>query len=151
MPGFFERMQSRDSAATTSGEREESQRSLALILVVDDHRPSLLALESILKPLGQTILTASSGEEALRHVLANDFAVILMDVRMPHLDGLNTAQLIRERERSAKVPIIFLTAAPIETAEMFMAYDQGAVDFLPKPCEPHILRSKVRVFVDLHL
>ncbi len=138
-------------SAGTGGEREDPQRSAARVLIVDDHQPSLLALESILQPLGHTLVMAGSGEEALRLLLAHDFAVILMDVRMPELDGLNTAQLIRERERSAKVPIIFLTAAPIETAEMFRAYDQGAVDFLPKPCDPHVLRSKVKVFIDLHL
>ena len=131
-------------------ERDDAQRSAARILIVDDHQPSLLALESVLEPLGQTLVTARTGEEALRQILAQDFAVILMDVRMPDLDGLNTAQLIRERERSAKVPIIFMTAAPVEMAEIFRAYDQGAVDFLPKPCDPHVLRSKVKVFVELY-
>ena len=150
MAGMPGRIQSHDLSAAAS-EREDSQRSTAPILIVDDHQPSLLALESVLKPLGQTLITARCGEEALRHILAHDFAVILMDVRMPDLDGMNTAQLIRERERSAKVPIIFLTAAPVETAEIFRAYDQGAVDFLPKPCDPHVLRSKVKVFVDLYL
>ncbi len=150
MAGMPGRIQSRDLSAALS-EREDSLRSIARILIVDDHQPSLLALESVLKPLAQTLITAKCGEEALRHILTYDFAVILMDVRMPDLDGLNTAQLIRERERSAKVPIIFLTAAPVETAEMFRAYDQGAVDFLPKPCDPHVLRSKVKVFVDLYL
>jgi PAS domain S-box-containing protein len=149
MASMVSRFSLRDAPA--NNDRDESQRSNARVLIVDDHQPSLLALESILKPLGQTVVIANSGEEALREVLAGDFAVILMDVRMPDLDGLNTAQLIRERERSAKVPIIFLTAAPIETAEMFRAYDQGAVDFLSKPCDPHILRSKVKVFVDLFL
>jgi PAS domain S-box-containing protein len=149
MASMAARIQLRDPSG--SSERDESQRSGARILIVDDHQPSLLALESILKPLGQTVVTAKSGEEALREILAGEFAVILMDVRMPELDGLNTAQLIRERERSAKVPIIFITAAPIETAEMFKAYDQGAVDYLSKPCDPHILRSKVKVFVDLYL
>ncbi len=151
MVSMAARIQMRDPSGTGSTERDEMQRSGARILIVDDHQPSLLALGSILKPLGQAVVTANSGEAALREVLASDFAVILMDVRMPDLDGLNTAQLIRERERSAKVPIIFVTAAPIETAEIFRAYDQGAVDFLPKPCDPHILRSKVRVFVDLYL
>jgi PAS domain S-box-containing protein len=151
MAGMPGRIQPHDLSASGSSEREDSQRSTAPILIVDDHQPSLLALESVLKPLGQTLITAKCGEEALRHILAHDFAVILMDVRMPDLDGMNTAQLIRERERSAKVPIIFLTAAPVETAEVFRAYDQGAVDFLPKPCDPHVLRSKVRVFVDLYL
>ena len=151
MGGMAGRTQSQDLPAAASSEREESQRSTARILIVDDHQPSLLALESVLEPLGQTLITANCGEEALRQILAHDFAVILMDVRMPDLDGMNTAQLIRERERSAKVPIIFLTAAPVETTEIFRAYDQGAVDFLPKPCDPHVLRSKVKVFVDLYL
>jgi len=147
MPG---KIQSLDLGAGGLNEREEP-RTLARILIVDDHPPSLLALESILKPLGQTLIAVQSGEEALRHVLAHDFAVILMDVRMPDLDGLITAQLIRERERSARVPIIFLTAAPFENTEMFRAYDQGAVDFITKPCDPHVLRSKVKVFVELYL
>jgi PAS domain S-box-containing protein len=140
-----------DSSTAGASEREESQRSGARVLLVDDHQPSLLALESVLKPLGQIVVTAESGEEALRQILEDDFALILMDLRMPDLDGLNAAQLIRERERSAKVPIIFLSAATVETAEIFKAYDQGAVDFLPKPCDPHVLRSKVRVFIDLYL
>src|SRR5215472_2191628 len=148
MPG---KIQSIDTSAAGPNDREDSPRSTGRILIVDDHQPSLLALESILQPLGQTLVMANSGDEALRSILDHDFAVILMDVRMPDLDGLNAAQLIRERERSAKVPIIFLTAAPIETAEMFKAYDQGAVDFLPKPCDPHVLRSKVKVFVELFL
>ena len=148
MPG---KIQSIDTSAAGPNDREDSPRSTGRILIVDDHQPSLLALESILQPLGQTLVMANSGDEALRSILDHDFAVILMDVRIPDLDGLNAAQLIRERERSAKVPIIFLTAAPIETAEMFKAYDQGAVDFLPKPCDPHVLRSKVKVFVELFL
>src|SRR5580700_10794634 len=104
MAGMPGRIQPHDLSASGSSEREDSPRSTAPILIVDDHQPSLLALESVLKPLGQTLITAKCGEEALRHILAHDFAVILMDVRMPDLDGMNTAQLIRERERSAKVP-----------------------------------------------
>jgi PAS domain S-box-containing protein len=124
---------------------------LAPILIVDDRPGNLLSLRSILDPLGQKIVQAKSGDEALRQVLSNDFAVILMDVRMPGLDGIKTAQLIRQRGRSAHVPIIFLTAVSIESPDIIMAYEEGAVDFLLKPFEPAILRSKVKVFVDLYL
>lgn len=123
----------------------------APILIVDDRSGNLLALRSILEPLGQKIVHAESGDEALRQVLGEDFAVILMDVKMPGLDGMRTAELIRRRPRSAHVPIIFLTAAPIESAEIIKAYEEGAVDFLIKPFEPAILRSKVKVFVELHI
>lgn len=129
----------------------DGETRLAPILIVDDRPGNLLSLHSILEPLEQKIVHAKSGDEALRQVLSNDFAVILMDVRMPGLDGMKTAQLIRQRHRSANVPIIFLTAVPIESADIIKAYEEGAVDFLLKPFEPAILRSKVRVFVDLYL
>src|SRR5262249_24798628 len=120
------------------------------VLIVDDDPASLVALEGILAPLGQRIVTARSGDEALRQVLAEDFAVILMDVLMPGLDGYQTSRLIKERERSAHVPIIFLTAAEKDETREFKGYEHGAVDYLFKPLDADILRCKVAVFVELH-
>ncbi|MEO7092966.1 MAG: PAS domain S-box protein [Polyangiales bacterium] len=119
------------------------------ILIVDDHPANLLALEGILEPLDQHIIRAASGEEALRKVLGQDFAVILMDVQMPGLDGFQTAALIKARERSRHTPIIFLTAINKDSSYIFKGYAQGAVDYLVKPFDPDILRSKVTVFVEL--
>jgi len=119
------------------------------LLLVDDQPSNLLALESMLSDLGHSIVKAASGREALRHLLKKDFAVILLDARMPEIDGFETARLIRERERSRLTPIIFITAA-LRTEEMvFKGYSVGAVDYLIKPVVPEILRSKVRVFVEL--
>ena len=106
----------------------ETQTSLANILLVDDEPKSLYALQELLSTLGENLLTAPSGEEALRLALKNDFAVILLDVRMPGIDGFETARLIRSRERSKLTPIIFLTAAADEMASMFRGYEVGAVD-----------------------
>src|SRR5687768_9002456 len=122
----------------------------ASILIVDDDRGSLLAMEEVLKHLGACLITASSGEEALRRVLEHDFAAILMDVRMPGLDGFTTARMIRERQRSRHTPIIFLTAAQEDLATSFRGYQAGAVDFIVKPVIPEVLRSKLQVFVGLH-
>jgi len=122
----------------------------AKILLVDDEPKSLYALQQLLSTLEQDLLTAPSGEEALRLVLENDFAVILLDVRMPGIDGFETARLIRSRERSRHTPIIFLTAAADEMASMFRGYEVGAVDYLMKPVVPDVLKSKVAVFVELH-
>ena len=123
----------------------------ASILLVDDQPPNLIALQAILEPLGHELVCAESGAAALRHILQHDFAVILLDARMPGLDGYETAALIRQRERSANTPIIFLTADAGDRADTLRAYDQGAVDFLGKPFEPKILRAKVAVFVALYL
>lgn len=120
------------------------------ILLVDDRPANLLALEAILDPLDQHLVRASSGEEALQKLECEEFAVILMDVRMPGMDGLRTAEVISQRERAARVPIIFLTAVPIGNADVVSGYARGAVDFLLKPFDPEILRSKVSVFVDLY-
>ncbi|HEX6289580.1 MAG TPA: ATP-binding protein [Herpetosiphonaceae bacterium] len=119
------------------------------ILLVDDRTENLLALESILGDLGHNLVMAQSGMEALKYLLQQDFAVILLDVQMPGLDGFETAELIRGRERSQHTPIIFLTALDRSDARMFKGYSVGAVDFLFKPFMPDILRSKVAVFVDL--
>jgi signal transduction histidine kinase len=122
---------------------------LAKILLVDDEPKSLFALQELLSMLGQNLMIAQSGEEALRLALKNDFAVILLDVRMPGIDGFETARLIRNRERSRLTPIIFLTAAADEMTSMFRGYEVGAVDYLMKPVVPEVLKSKVAVFVEL--
>ncbi len=123
----------------------------AQILLVDDQPANLVALEAILAPLGHTLVSVDSGAAALKALLSDDFAVILLDVRMPGLDGYETAALIRQRERSAHTPIIFLTADASDRDATLRAYDQGAVDFLEKPFEPRILRAKVAIFVSLYL
>jgi len=122
----------------------------AKILIVDDEPKSLFALQELLASLGQTLLAAQSGEEALKLALKHDFAVILLDVRMPGMDGFETAKLIRGRERSQATPIIFLTAQADEMTSMFKGYAVGAVDYLMKPVVPDVLKSKVAIFVELH-
>jgi PAS domain S-box-containing protein len=119
------------------------------VLLVDDRPENLLALEAILEPLGATLVRALSGEEALKHVLKHDFAVILLDVQMPGMNGFETAKLIKSRERSRSIPIIFLTAISKDEAFVFEGYSVGAVDYMFKPFQPDILRSKVAVFIDL--
>ena len=119
------------------------------VLVVDDLPEKLLAYRAILEELGQSIVTATSGEEALREVLKTDFAVILLDIQLPGLDGLETAALIRQRKRSAHTPIIFLTAFADEV-RVAEGYAQGAVDYITTPVVPAVLRAKVRVFCDLY-
>lgn len=119
------------------------------ILLVDDHPENLLALEAILERLDQNLVKANTGEEALRCLLQQDFAVILLDVQMPGMDGFETAKLIRNRERSRYTPIIFLTAFNTSDTMVFKGYSLGAVDYLFKPIETEILVSKVTVFVDL--
>ena len=121
----------------------------ANILLVDDQPANLQALEAILTDLGQNLVKARSGEEALRLLLRNDFAVVLLDLAMPGLDGFQTAQLIRGRERSQHTPIIFLTGHDRDDFPVDRAYTLGAVDYLVKPLVPIILRAKVSVFVDL--
>src|SRR5262245_35828619 len=120
------------------------------ILLVDDHPGNLLALEAILKPLGHNLVKATSGEEALKRLLQHDVAAIVLDVHMPVMDGFETAELIRGRERSQDTPIIFLTAVNTSDTHMFRGYAVGAVDYLLKPFVPEILISKVTVLVDLY-
>ncbi|NRD45433.1 hybrid sensor histidine kinase/response regulator [Corallococcus exiguus] len=136
---------------TPERSQEAAATPRAAILMVDDHPANLLALEAILEPLGQDLVKATSGEEALKQLLQRDFAVILMDVQMPGLDGFQTAALIKQRERTRTIPIIFLTALSRDAAHVFKGYAHGAVDYLLKPFDPEILRSKVSVFVDLFL
>ncbi|KOP26407.1 chemotaxis protein CheY [Hapalosiphon sp. MRB220] len=119
------------------------------VLLVDDHPENLLALEAILDSLGQNLVRATSGAEALRNLLNQDFAVILLDVQMPDMDGFETAALIRQRERSRHTPIIFVTAFNTSDNMVFKGYSLGAVDYLFKPIEPEILKSKVAAFIDL--
>jgi PAS domain S-box-containing protein len=121
------------------------------ILIVDDRAENLLAVEAILEPLHQKLIRASSGEEALRRLLERDFALILLDVQMPGMNGFETARLIKSRERTKYIPIIFLTAISKEEAYVFEGYSVGAVDYLFKPFQPEILRSKVAAFVDLYV
>jgi signal transduction histidine kinase len=120
------------------------------VLLVDDKDANLLALEAILEPLGCNLVRAESGRAALRHLMFSDFAVILLDVMMPDLDGVATAALIKKRQATRHIPIIFLTGVDIQAKIMADAYAQGAVDYLVKPFDPGILRSKVAVFVDLY-
>ena len=119
------------------------------ILMVDDSPTNLFALEAILHAPDRNLVSASSGDDALRYLLDNEVAVILMDVYMPELDGLETAELIRGRERSKDIPIIFLTADSTGGRHLSRGYSLGAVDYIVKPVEPDILRSKVAVFVEL--
>jgi len=119
------------------------------ILLVDDSLNNLLALEAILDSLGHNLVSATSGEEALRYLLAQDFAVILLDVKMPGMDGFETAKLIRERPASQHTPIIFITGNYRDYSDLERGYSLGAVDYLFKPVLPEILLSKVAVFVSL--
>ena len=127
-----------------------AEEDRADILIVDDRPDKLLVYQTILDDLGQRLFTAESGERALKQILERDFAVILLDVNMPGLDGLETAALIRNRSRSAHVPIIFITADYSDEAHMTRGYSLGAVDYIASPVVPEILRAKVKVFVDLY-
>src|SRR5277367_5554771 len=130
-----------------SGEQPLAQDRVK-ILLVDDSAENLVSLEATLDGLGQELILARSGMEALRHLLDDDFAAILLDVKMPELDGFQTAELIRARKRSRHTPILFLTGYKSDD-HLFRGYDMGAVDYLFKPIVPEILRSKVTVFVEL--
>ncbi len=122
----------------------------AKILLVDDDARSLMAMETLLTGPGRVVITADSGHEALRQVLRHDFAVILLDVRMPRVDGFEAAELIRQREQSSHTPIIFLSAVDKLEEDVFRGLASGAVDYLFKPVVPAVLQSKVAVFVDLY-
>src|SRR5881628_1905189 len=119
------------------------------ILLVDDRRPNLFALESILKGLGQNLVEATSGVEALKYLLRNEVAVILLDVEMPDMDGFQTATLIREREKTKHTPIIFLTAISKSDIHVSQGYSLGGVDYIFKPFVPEVLKSKVSAFVEM--
>jgi CheY-like chemotaxis protein len=121
----------------------------AKILLVDDRPENLLALEAILSALDQELVRANSGEEALRALLKEEFALILLDARMPGMDGFETAARIKGRNRTKNVPIIFLTAVDTDKNNTFRGYAAGAADYIAKPFDPWVLRAKVQVFVDL--
>jgi signal transduction histidine kinase len=129
----------------------EANGNGASVLIVDDDFGSLMGMRELLRTMGARLVTAGSGEEALRRVLEEDFAAILLDVHMPGIDGFTTARLIRERKRTRYTPIIFLTsAAPEDVGTMFRGYQAGAVDYIVKPVIPEVLRSKLSVFIGLH-
>src|SRR5215213_2654418 len=119
------------------------------ILIVDDKPEKILALEAVLEELGQNVVRAYSGREALRCLLNEDFAVILLDVNMPGMDGFETAQLIRQRKSTEHVPIIFVTAFGDENHSA-RGYQLGAVDYIQTPVVAEVLKTKVAVFVDLY-
>jgi Response regulator containing a CheY-like receiver domain and an HD-GYP domain len=122
----------------------------AKILLVDDREENLIALEAILSSLDLVPVRARSGEEALKALLNTDFALILLDVRMPGMDGFETATHIKRRERTRNIPIIFLTVVDSAPDFAFRGYAAGAVDYLTKPFDPWVLRAKVSVFVELY-
>src|SRR5687768_12921004 len=121
----------------------------ARVLVVDDDERNLLAIRTVLEDVADVVV-ATSGEEALRQLLRGEFAVILLDVFMPGMDGYETAQIIRQREQTKRIPIVFLSAVNKEKEHLMRGYAMGAVDYVFKPVEPVVLRSKVAVFVDLY-
>jgi CheY-like chemotaxis protein len=123
----------------------------ARILLVDDRAENLIALEAILSSLNQQLVPVRSGEAALKALLTDEFAVILLDVVMPGMDGFETAAHIKRRAKTHDVPIIFLTAAGAEPDHAFRGYAAGAVDYIAKPFDPWVLRAKVAVFVDLYM
>jgi CheY-like chemotaxis protein len=126
----------------------------ARILLVDDRPENLVALEAILSPLDQIMVPVRSGEQAVQAVLAvlaDEYAVVLLDIMMPGMDGFETAEQIKQHAKSRDVPIIFLTAAAMQPEQAFRGYAAGAVDYLAKPFDPWVLKSKVSVFVDLYL
>src|SRR3954465_6793120 len=137
-------------AARRAGEEPvtASQADRARVLLVDDDERNLLAVATVLEDLGEIVL-ARSGDEALRHLLNGEFAVILLDVYMPGMDGYETALMIRGRDQTKGIPIVFLSAVNKETENQLRGYSMGAVDYVFKPVDPIILRSKVAVFVEL--
>ncbi|KAB1073992.1 response regulator [Methylobacterium planeticum] len=136
--------------AASAEPREADAQIRAKILIADDDRRNLLAVSEILDEPGLELVLVESGEDALRHTLRDDFALILLDVQMPTMDGYEVATLIRSRSRSSRVPILFLTAYNKEDVHVFRGYSAGAVDYVFKPIQPLILKSKVDVFVDLY-
>jgi CheY-like chemotaxis protein len=125
------------------------ESAVAKALLVDDRKDNLIALEAILQGLPVEPVAVESGAAALKQLLIDDFAVILLDAQMPEMDGFETASHIKHRERTRHVPIIFLTAADRDAQLALRGYAAGAVDYLTKPFDPWVLRAKVSVFVDL--
>ena len=138
------------AALTGRVHRLPERRPMTRILIVDDRPENLLALAAVLESVPAEIVTASSGEEALRRLLEGDYAVVLLDVQMPGMDGFEVAEYAKRLERTRYTPIIFLTARDADAENVARGYETGAVDFVVKPYEPAILRSKVAVFVELH-
>ena len=120
------------------------------VLIVDDQARNLDALEAMLTPSDCALVRASSADETLLRVLQDDFAAIVLDIRMPDISGIELARLIKQRKRSQHVPILFLTAYMLDNEDVLQGYGAGAVDYLSKPINPVILRSKIGVFVDLY-
>src|SRR6202158_5958884 len=131
-------------------EANAKAQSAVSVLIVDDDSTKRFALKPILPPLCENVVEAASGADALRQLLRQEFAVVLLDVRMPIMDGFDTAQLIRQRPRSELTPIIFVTALDQADTDMGRGYDLGAVDFVFAPVVPAIMRAKVSVFVELY-
>ena len=142
-------MEYTESAVTEFAEKESpAVRPPMKILLVDDNEDNLFSIQTALEPLGEELMLASSGKQALRFCLDNEFAAILLDVRMPEMDGFETAECIRARKRSKHTPLLFITGYRSDE-QLFRGYDLGAVDFLFRPIVPEILQSKVRAFVEL--
>jgi two-component system, sensor histidine kinase and response regulator len=142
-------MSGSNSAVATTGAEHVEGPPRPRVLMVDDRPDNLMALAAVLEPLDADLVPARSGEEALRHLLGEEFAVIVLDVQMPVLDGFETARLIKQRERTRHLPLVFLTAISGEPEHHLRGYEVGAVDYVYKPFAPEILRAKVRVFVEL--
>ncbi|MGQ0775644.1 MAG: response regulator [Pseudonocardiales bacterium] len=119
------------------------------VLIVDDRRENLLALEALMQGLGVEPVTVTSGVDALKRLLVEDYALLLLDAHMPGMDGFETAGHIKQRERTRNIPIIFLTAADYDAHLAFRSYEAGAVDYITRPFDPWMLRAKVSVFADL--
>src|SRR5690242_12636220 len=139
---------SRHALSALRRDRPPEPPERARILIVDDDERNLLAIRTVLEDIADVVL-ARSGEDALRHLLKGEFAVILLDVYMPGMDGYETAQIIRSREQTKRIPIVFLSAVNKEAEHLLRGYSMGAVDYVFKPVDPIILRSKVSVFVEL--
>ncbi|MFI5660435.1 two-component system response regulator [Streptomyces sp. NPDC051684] len=129
---------------------ESTSADRASILIVDDMEDNLTALEAVLGPLNEPLVRARSGEEAMKALLRRQFAVVLLDIRMPGMDGFETATNIKRLDQTKDVPIIFLTGTEADTGYAFRGYATGAADYLTKPFDPWVLRAKVTVFLDLH-
>jgi signal transduction histidine kinase/DNA-binding response OmpR family regulator len=139
-----------DTSTSTASIENQSEPRKATVLIVDDKAENLDAFEAVLEPLGHRIVRANSSSEALRLLLKEDFAVVLLDVRMPGTDGVETARLIKARIRSRSTPIIFITALEADRRQVSAAYASGAVDYLFKPVDPDMLRAKVGAFIELY-
>jgi two-component sensor histidine kinase/CheY-like chemotaxis protein len=144
-------MQEPAPVAESDSSSEAITAPKAKILIVDDDERTAMAVRNALEQLGQTLVVAHSGEEALHRLLHDDYAVILLDVNMPGMDGYEMASFVRARKRTRHIPIVFLTALFRDDTHLLQAYSAGAVDMVFKPVDPFILRSKVSVFVDLYL